>query len=527
MAPYKVDNAVILAAGSATRFIPLSLEQPKGLYEVRGEKLIERQIRQLLDAGITDITIVLGYKKEMFFYLQDRYPVKFVINPEYNRKNNIESLYRAREALKNTYICVCDSYFIENPFNAYEYEPFYAGYQSDIKEEEMYCRCDDGRRICSMQYAEDRGKVLLGHSFWTKSFSDAFIKLVENDEIKGIYVKSFWENMIKDHLPDVPPYYFKEYDRDMIHEFDYFEQLREFDSRYINHSQSEIIRNIRLIFRADEADIDDFHTVSEGMTNISFTFRIDGTDYIYRYPGEGTEHIINRKNEKHSLLQAKAFGMDPTYVYMDVNEGWKISRFIHHIREPSYGSREDSRRVIRALKKLHSLPVKMDYGMKPWEDALIMERFIRGSHPALFSSYEGLKASVGDLYKQTLGDGVRPCFCHGDTYRPNWMLTDDGDTILIDWEYAGWSDPGIDVGYYIVDAMYDFDEADWFVREYLGSAATDKQYFHFMAYVPIIAYYWFVWAMYRECCGANMGDALGNWRSMAEKYAGYATRLGS
>ena len=38
--PYKVDNAVILAAGAATRFIPLSLEQPKGLYEVKGERLI-------------------------------------------------------------------------------------------------------------------------------------------------------------------------------------------------------------------------------------------------------------------------------------------------------------------------------------------------------------------------------------------------------------------------------------------------------------------------------------------------------
>ena len=42
---YRVNNAVILAAGASTRFIPLSLEQPKGLFEVRGERLIERQIR--------------------------------------------------------------------------------------------------------------------------------------------------------------------------------------------------------------------------------------------------------------------------------------------------------------------------------------------------------------------------------------------------------------------------------------------------------------------------------------------------
>ena len=42
-----------------------------------------------------------------------------------------------------------------------------------------------------------------------------------------------------------------------------------------------------------------------------------------------------------------------------------------------------------------------------------------------------------------------------------------------------------------------------------------------MAYTAIIAYYWFVWAMYRESCGANMGEALENWRLMAERYADY------
>ena len=75
--PYRVNNAVILAAGASTRFIPLSLEQPKGLFEVKGERLIERQIKQLQDAGIKNITVVLGYKKEMFYYLEDKYGVTF------------------------------------------------------------------------------------------------------------------------------------------------------------------------------------------------------------------------------------------------------------------------------------------------------------------------------------------------------------------------------------------------------------------------------------------------------------------
>ena len=48
-------NAVILAAGYGMRMVPINLEKPKGLLEARGEVLIERLIRQLHDAGISEI----------------------------------------------------------------------------------------------------------------------------------------------------------------------------------------------------------------------------------------------------------------------------------------------------------------------------------------------------------------------------------------------------------------------------------------------------------------------------------------
>lgn len=519
--PYRVNNAVILAAGSATRFIPLSLEQPKGLYEVKGEKLIERQIQQLIEAGVTDITVVLGYKKEMLTYLKEKYGVKLVFNPLYNMKNNIESLYRAKEELRNTYICTCDSYFVENPFNLFEYESFYAGYSTEEQESEMYARIDSSGRIVCMEKAADGGLMLLGHTFWREDFSQQFLSLVEANAEKGDYNDKFWEWLVKDNLGVLPAYYFKEYSPGSIFEFDYFEQLRQFDNDYIGHTHSEIIRNIKLVFRCDEEEIVEFRTVSEGLTNTSFIFRIDGVDYIYRHPGDGTESIINRRNEKRSLIKAKEFGIDPTYIYMDVNEGWKISKFVSSFREPDYENFEDSKKILAALRRLHSIPLVVDYGMKPWEDAVGMERLIKEKDPACFVKYEHLKQQVQKLYDQTIGDGIEKCFCHGDTYKPNWMIEPDGNVILIDWEYSGYSDPGIDVGYYIVDAMYDFDEARRFIREYLEDSWTKEREFHYMAYTAIIAYYWFVWAMYRESCGANMGDALPNWHDMAERYANY------
>ncbi len=69
---YSVDNAVIMAAGLSSRLAPLSYEKPKALFEVRGEILIERQIRQLRETGIGDIVVVVGYKKEQFYYLREK-----------------------------------------------------------------------------------------------------------------------------------------------------------------------------------------------------------------------------------------------------------------------------------------------------------------------------------------------------------------------------------------------------------------------------------------------------------------------
>lgn len=130
MKPYKVKNAIILAAGFASRCVPLSYERPKGLFVIKGEILIERQIRQLLDKGITKIYVVVGYKKELFFYLEKKYGVKIIINTEYMVRNNLSSINAAREQFGNSYICYSDNYLNINGYETYVYESYFAGMYS-------------------------------------------------------------------------------------------------------------------------------------------------------------------------------------------------------------------------------------------------------------------------------------------------------------------------------------------------------------------------------------------------------------
>ena len=112
-----MENAVILPRASRPASPPSPTEKPKGLLKVRGEVLVERQIEQLLAAGITDITVVVGYKKEYFFYLEDKFGVSIVVNPDYASRNNSSSIKRVEDRLGNTYICSSDDYFTENPFD--------------------------------------------------------------------------------------------------------------------------------------------------------------------------------------------------------------------------------------------------------------------------------------------------------------------------------------------------------------------------------------------------------------------------
>ncbi len=520
--PYRVDNAIIMAAGMGTHFVPFTLEKPKGLLVVKGEVLIERQIEQLQEAGVKEIVIVLGYKKEMFFYLESKYEgLKFIINPEFNTKNNTHTLYLAQRYIKNSYICSADDYFEENPFDEYVYQSYYAGVHVESKTNEWYMVPDGKMNISKVKKTGTEGYIMLGHAYWNRAFSSAMVDLLNEDHDIGNYDQELWEQILLENVKKLPPMEIKVYPKDTIFEFDSLEDLREFDSDYVDRTHTKIMQNIAKVLECKESDILHFKAIKEGLTNTSFVFEAVGKKYVYRHPGDGTEAIISRTHEKKALELAKSIGVDPTFIYMDAEKGWKISAFVDGIRTPDYGSFDDSKRVLAVLRSLHAKKLSVDWSFMPWEEACKIEALLRSEKGGIADrEFDMLKERVEKCYRKCSDDGTEMCFCHCDTYAPNWMLTDT-QTILIDWEYAGNADPGCDIGTYIMDAMWEIEDAEKFIMEYCGEDMTETQLFHYLAYTAIVSYYWYVWALYREACGAVMGESLYNWHIMAKRYSKY------
>lgn len=278
----EVDNAVIMAAGLSSRFVPLSYERPKGLLVVKGEVLIERQIRQLLDAGITDVTVVVGYMKEAFGYLKPKLGVKIVANEDYYRYNNTSSLMRVLDKLNNTYICSSDNYFTENVFEAHVDHAYYSATYFPGAVNEWGLNYDEHGRIIGIDHAPVDKWCMLGHVFFDAGFSYKFREILMEEYNKERTRHELWESVYERHLDDLDMN-IRKYDDGVILEFDTLDDLRKFDFEYLDQSGSSVMMVLCRALHCSEGQISAIKTVTCSDDSLEFRFMFQGKEYAYKH----------------------------------------------------------------------------------------------------------------------------------------------------------------------------------------------------------------------------------------------------
>ena len=524
--PYRVSNAIIMAAGMSSRFAPISYECPKGLLVVRDEVLIERQIEQLQEAGITNITVVVGYMKEKFFYLERKYGVQIVVNEDYYRYNNTSTLIRVTEKLGNTYICSSDNYFTENVFDCYEYKPYFAAEYTDHDTEEYCLTTNKSGVITKVTISGPADSwYMIGHVYFTKELSQKFVEILKDEYYSEPSIRQLlWEQLYMKHIKELKVYIRKYYDG-VIQEFDALDELRVFDEKYINNTNSSILQNICEYLHCQEKDIIGIKAIKKGLTNTSFKFEYDGKKYVYRYPGMGTKEYINRKSEAYSMNVAKKLGLDDTYIYMDADDGWKLSYYIDDARNLNYNNKREVKKALAMIRKLHDAKIKSDcdVNVKIKTQKLIEKIAVTGRN--VFSDFEDLYNMIERLYDYTERDNVEKCLCHCDCCDVNFLVDLNGKLNLIDWEYSGNDDPANDLGSFICCSDYTMDEADEVLEMYFDRELTPQEYRHFIAYVAIASFYWLVWAIYQETRGNTVGESVHKWYKCCFAYGEKALEL--
>jgi L-glutamine-phosphate cytidylyltransferase len=96
-----IRQAVLLAAGTGTRLLPLTEQMPKCMVPVAGKPIVDHLLTALAPLALDELIVVTGYRADRLRAhlgsAQGPTRIRYVDNPDYATTNNIYSLYLARE----------------------------------------------------------------------------------------------------------------------------------------------------------------------------------------------------------------------------------------------------------------------------------------------------------------------------------------------------------------------------------------------------------------------------------------------
>ena len=238
-----------------------------------------------------------------------------------------------------------------------------------------------------------------------------------------------------------------------------------------------------------------------GMTNHSYKItRNDGEEYLVRIPGDATEEMINRMDERKSTELGCKLGIDSPLLYFG-DDGRKVMKFIHdpqEMNEDVMKRPENLKQAAAIFHKLHTCGEDTGVRFDVFEMADLYEKIIRDGGVAFYEDYENVKQTVMDIKAAVDATGVAPRVpCHNDSLMGNWVLDGDGKLYLIDWEYSGMNEAMWDLSCFSIEADYSPDNDDQLLEEYYGRSATVEEKKRFVAAKMYVDYLWTLWGLTR------------------------------
>ncbi|MCR5466234.1 MAG: NTP transferase domain-containing protein [Lachnospiraceae bacterium] len=234
MEPYRVRRAIILAAGFSSRLLPITLNTPKPLVRVKGNRIIDSLIDSCLEAGITDIWVVRGYLPEQFDQLLYKYPmIRFLENPQFNETNNISSAVAAKNLLSNAYVFEADLLLAKPGLvKKYQYSSNILGIKTDRTDD--WCVVVEDGVIVEEKVGGEGDNIwrLLGISYWTEEDGQRLAEdLVRTYQAPGGRER-YWEQVPLLYCKERYTVEIRECSEEDITEIDTFRELRQIDRTY-------------------------------------------------------------------------------------------------------------------------------------------------------------------------------------------------------------------------------------------------------------------------------------------------------
>ena len=491
-------NAIILAAGFGMRMVPINTETSKGLIKVDGEPLIERTIKQLHEVGITEIYIVVGFMKEQYEYLMDLHGVELIVNPAYASKNNLYSVKLALEHLSNSYIIPCDIWCNQNPYNRNELYSWYM--VSDLIDDDSTVRVNRKNELVTVQDGVG-GNAMIGICYLEEEDAACVKAKIESLCRDSRYDNSFWEEAL--YAKDKMTIQARVVSSANVVEINTYEQLRDLDEDS-DHLKSDAIEVICKALNVRQGDIVDITVLKKGMTNRSFLFSCKGQKYIMRIPGEGTDQLINRREEAFVYQAIMDYKISDDVIYINPDNGYKRTRFIENVRCCDADSVADLEKCMAKLRDFHNMKLKVDHSFDIFEKIDFYES-LWGENKSAYTDYKRTKENVFGLRKYIDQHACEHVLTHIDAVPDNFLFSGD-EVRLIDWEYAGMQDPHVDIAMFCIYSLYNRAQVDRLIDIYFEGKCDEAVRIKIYCYIACCGLLWSNWCEYKRQLGVEFGE---------------------
>ena len=277
---------------------------------------------------------------------------------------------------------------------------------------------------------------------------------------------------------------------------------------YILH----ILEVIQSVFNIKNNDIE-LTPLKQGMTNDSFIFSINNERYIIRVPGVNTEKIINRHQEYDVYQAIKDEEFVEPLIYIDRDKGYKISKFIENSHTVNPKDWNEINACLKRLKEFHNQSHRVEHYFDVFEHINYYESLMPNA--SKYEDYKETKKNIESL-EPIIENLVKDwTLCHIDAVCDNFLVTENQDVYLIDFEYAAMQDPDLDVAMFIVYSLFNRQEIDRIIDIYFEHQATPLKRYKIYSYIAIVGLLWSNW------CEAKQDQELLN-SSYAQQQYNYA-----
>lgn len=255
-----------------------------------------------------------------------------------------------------------------------------------------------------------------------------------------------------------------------------------------------------------------------GKSNYTYVVQVDDVAITFRIPGKNGNNFVNREIEQKNLAKIEKLKINNRTIFFNKQNGQKISQYVYGSNLGEYPVPSKLDEIVSLIKKVHNLNNNFDNNYEPFLRLAKYHQLAKAEGAELNPKYYPLEAKI--LKYQAFLENYPLCPCHNDLQPSNFIITENNELMLTDWEFSGNNDWHYDIASY---AGFEIKNSEQLLEKYLNNP-NQTNYKRIYLWRIFQCLQWANVAAYKAKIGLSEEFEI-DFLQLSDKYINYAEKL--